>query len=108
MSRWGGLGAALRGSALGGLLLVGGGCAGSSAPAAAPDVVEQAEPPPPAPLRPLTSEEASLRSALEADCAALVELGPRSLAHSWNLHSATDHLAIQLEKLGYEVVRQGF
>jgi hypothetical protein len=71
-------------------------------------VPQRVEPPPPAPLRPLTSEEAELRAALEKDCAALVQLGPRSLEHSWNLHSATDHLAITLEKLGYQVVRQGF
>lgn len=78
-------------------------------PAVAPEAAaERPEPPPPAPLRPLTSDEARLRSELEQDCSALVELGPRSLEHSWNLHSATDHLAITLEKLGYEVVRRGF
>jgi aminopeptidase-like protein len=59
-------------------------------------------------LRPLTGDEERLRADLQSECGELAELGPRSLAHSWNLHSATDHLALKLEKLGYEVVRQGF
>jgi hypothetical protein len=67
-----------------------------------------AEPAPPPALRPLTSDEQRLRQDLQAECSALAELGPRSLAHSWNLHSATDHLARKLEVIGYEVVRQGF
>jgi hypothetical protein len=66
------------------------------------------EPAPPPALRPLTSDEQRLRQDLQTECSALAELGPRSLAHSWNLHSATDHLARKLEVLGYEVVRQGF
>jgi len=78
---------------------------------AAPAVVREPEPSlpaPPPPLRPLTSEEEQLRAALKTECGELAELGPRSLVHSWNLHSATDHLARKLEVLGYEVVRQGF
>ena len=108
--RWWWLGARGWGPALRSVfgLAVLAGCAGASAAVAPPEVPRQVEPPPPPPLRPLTSEEAELRAALEKDCAALVELGPRSLVHSWNLHSATDHLAITLEKLGYQVVRQGF
>ena len=104
MSQWGGLGT----TALGLALLGASGCA-TTPPAASPAVVAaRPEPPPPAPLRPLTGDEARLRAELEQDCAALVELGPRSLAHSWNLHGATDHLAITLEKLGYTVTRLGF
>lgn len=86
---------------------------GCAASASGPRVSLEAEstpsaPSPPPPLRPLTSEEEQLRSDLEAECGELAELGPRSLVHSWNLHSATDHLARKLEVLGYEVVRQGF
>jgi hypothetical protein len=82
-------------------------CAATPPPVSpAPAVPEQPAPPPP--LRPLTSEEQQLRTELQTEAAALAEMGPRSLAHSWNLHSATDHLARKLEKLGYEVSRQGF
>lgn len=63
---------------------------------------------PPSPLPALTSEEQRLRGEVHAEVSALAELGPRSLAHSWNLHTATDHVALRLEKLGYEVTRQGF
>jgi hypothetical protein len=38
----------------------------------------------------------------------LADLGPRSLAHTWNLYSATDDLARRLEILGHQVGRQGF
>jgi peptidase M28-like protein len=65
------------------------------------------EPAPP-PLPPLSSEEQQLRGELETEVAALVALGPRSLAHSWNLASATDHLARRLEVYGHQVQRQGF
>lgn len=87
------------------------GCAATAAPARAPLEAEPAKPSLPSappPLRPLTSEEEQLRAQLQSECAELAELGPRSLLHSWNLHSATDHLARKLEVLGYEVVRQGF
>jgi aminopeptidase YwaD len=87
--------------------------------AATPEPVTAATPPasaaaaprapaPPPPLRPLSAEDEQLRADLHSECSALTELGPRSLVHSWNLHSATDHLARKLEVLGYEVVRQGF
>jgi Peptidase family M28 len=36
-----------------------------------------------------------------------VEIGERNAAQSWNLATATDDLAASLEKLGYEVRRQG-
>lgn len=62
----------------------------------------------PAPLLALTSEEQRLRGEVEAEVSAIAELGPRSLAHSWNLHTATDHVARRLETYGYEVTRQGF
>jgi hypothetical protein len=74
----------------------------SSAEAAA-----RPEPPPP-PLEPLTGEEQALREQLEHEVKALAELGPRSLAHSWNLYSATDYLARQLEIWGHQVNRHGF
>jgi hypothetical protein len=90
-----------------------GGAAGAACSSMPPPVAPAAEgaasvPAPPPPLRPLTSEEEALRADLQTECGALAELGPRSLVHSWNLHSATDHLARKLEVLGYEVVRQGF
>ncbi|MEO8178295.1 MAG: M28 family peptidase [Deltaproteobacteria bacterium] len=64
--------------------------------------------PPPRALSPLTSDELALRGELEKEVGALAELGPRSLAHTWNLYSATDHLARRLEILGHQVVRLGF
>lgn len=67
-----------------------------------------AEEPRPLPLAPLTSEEQRLREELQREVKALAELGPRSLAHTWNLYSATDHLARRLEVLGHQVQRQGF
>jgi len=85
-------------------------CAAPPAPVAPTVDAEPkpSQPAPPPPLRPLTSEEERLRADLKAECGELAELGPRSLAHSWNLHSATDHLARKLEVLGFEVKRQGF
>jgi hypothetical protein len=109
VSSWFEAGGAGRWPLLGALALAG--CAAAAAPARAPLESEAAAPSlpsPPRPLRPLTSEEEQLRTQLQAECGELAELGPRSLAHSWNLHSATDHLARKLEVLGYEVVRQGF
>jgi len=64
--------------------------------------------PPPRPLAPLTPEEQKLRGQLEKEVGAIVELGPRSLAHTWNLYSATDHLARRLEVQGHQVTRLGF
>jgi peptidase M28-like protein len=84
------------------------GCSAAALPSAAPAAPRVEEPAPPPPLRPLTRDEAQLRAELEAEHGELAELGPRSLAHSWNLHSATDHLARKLERMGYEVHRQGF
>jgi hypothetical protein len=85
------------------------GCAATPEPVT--PVASEATPvaltPPPA-LRPLTADEQRLAQDLQHECNALTELGPRSLAHSWNLHSATDDLARKLEVLGYEVIRQGF
>lgn len=66
-----------------------------------------AEPTPP-PLAPLTPEEQALRTELEKQVKDLSDLGPRSLAHTWNLYSATDDLARRLEILGHQVGRQGF
>src|SRR5688572_12914784 len=84
-------------------------CSPAAAPveAAAPEAPAEAVAAPP-PLLPLTGEEQRLREEVEGEVGALAELGPRSLAHSWNLHSATDLLARKLETYGYEVVRQGF
>ena len=92
------------------------GCAGGAVPeAVVPASAGEASPagastpePPPRPLSPLTSEEQELRGQLEKEVGAIAELGPRSLAHTWNLYSATDHVARRLEILGYEVGRQGF
>src|SRR5688572_3582865 len=84
-----------------------GGCTTTPEPVTPVQVAPQ-QPPAPPPLRPLTLEEELLSKELKDDATALGELGPRSLAHSWNLHSATDHLARKLEVLGYEVQRQGF
>ena len=64
--------------------------------------------PPPSPLAPLTPDEQKLRVQLEKEVGAIAELGPRSLAHTWNLYSATDHLARRLEVQGHQVTRLGF
>ncbi len=64
--------------------------------------------PPPRPLAPLTPEEQQLRTQLEKEVGAIAELGPRSLAHTWNLYSATDHVARRLEVQGHQVTRLGF
>jgi hypothetical protein len=113
VSSWSGAGLVGLRPLFGALALVG--CAVAPAPARAPleseaesSLPSPSRPSPPRPLRPLTSEEEQLRAQLQAECGELAELGPRSLVHSWNLHSATDHLARKLEVLGYEVVRQGF
>jgi hypothetical protein len=74
----------------------------------ASEAIESRLPPVPPALRPLSAEEERLKADLQSECSALTALGPRSLAHSWNLHSATDDLARKLEVLGYAVVRQGF
>jgi hypothetical protein len=65
------------------------------------------EPAPP-PLAALTPAEQQLRAQLEKEVGAIAELGPRSLAHTWNLYSATDHLARRLEVQGHQVTRLGF
>lgn len=91
------------------------GCAGAASQSGAVSPAEAganaagapADPAPP-PLPPLTSDERQLRAELELEVGAIAELGPRSLAHSWNLYSATDHLARRLEIQGHEVVREGF
>ncbi len=64
--------------------------------------------PPSAPLSPLGAEERKLQLELQGEVKTLVEFGPRSLAHSWNLAGATDHIARALEIAGFEVRRQGF
>ena len=87
------------------------GCAAASPPGAVGPsgaAAEAPSEPAPPPLAPLTSDEQRLRTELEQEVGAIAELGPRSLAHSWNLYSATDHLARRLEIQGHEVVREGF
>ncbi len=92
------------------LLTLSFGCAAPPAPASPANAAAEAPPaaPPPKPLAPATEDEQRLGKEVQAEVSALTELGPRSLAHSWNLASATDHLARRLEVMGYEVVRQGF
>ena len=92
------------------------GCAQQAVPEASVAVANGAGPsgaalapePPPGPLAPLTAEEQKLRAQLEKEVAGIAELGPRSLAHTWNLYSATDHLARRLEVQGHPVTRLGF
>jgi hypothetical protein len=56
----------------------------------------------------LTTEENELETRLRATVAHLsVEVGERNIGRSWNLATATDDLALALEKMGYEVRRQG-
>ncbi|HEX7670660.1 MAG TPA: M28 family peptidase, partial [Polyangiaceae bacterium] len=62
----------------------------------------------PAPLSPATPEERDLAERLRATVTHLAgEIGERNVGRSWNMASATDDLARTLEKMGYEVHRQG-
>jgi hypothetical protein len=59
-------------------------------------------------LSPATPEEQELATRLRSTVEHLsVEIGERNPGRSWNLASATDDLARTLEKMGYEVRRQG-
>jgi hypothetical protein len=95
--------------ALGLALLVCAGCQPAAPPATAASAAPAApvEPPPP-PLPALTPAEVELKQALEHEVGELVAIGPRNIAHSWNLATVTDHIALKLESYGYEVTRQGF
>src|SRR5947208_348047 len=82
--------------------------------AAAPTTVEVRStagtpaPPPTAALPAPTEAERELAARLQKTVQHLaVEIGERNADKSWNLATATDDLAIGLEKLGYEVRRQG-
>lgn len=82
--------------------------------AAAPPTVEvrpsegTVAPAPAATLPPLTEAERDLAGRLEKTVRHLAaDIGERNADKSWNLATATDDLAISLEKLGYEVRRQG-
>jgi len=56
----------------------------------------------------LTEEEREMSERLRATVQHFaVEIGERNIAASWNLASATDDLATSLEKIGYDVQRQG-
>lgn len=59
-------------------------------------------------LPPLTAEQAELATRLRATVTHLAtDIGERNLGDSWKLATATDDLARTLEKMGYEVRRQG-
>jgi hypothetical protein len=89
------------------------GCAARNGPAGAVDVKAPVPGPAdtrvaPTPLPALTEEERDRVGRLKATVQHLsVEIGERNIAQSWNLASATDDLAIALEKIGYDVQRQG-
>lgn len=88
------------------------GCAARAAEAPAVNVAEPAHtkdgPPVPAPLPALTEEERDMAGRLRATVQHYaVEIGERNIGQSWNLASATDDLATTLEKIGYDVQRQG-
>ena len=89
-----------------------GGCAATAAAPATVNVGSAAPaaegPAAPVALPPLTEEEREMVDRLRATVQHLaVEIGERNVAQSWNLATATDDLAIMLEKVGYEVKRQG-
>jgi hypothetical protein len=72
------------------------------APAASP------EPTGPKPLPPATAREAELAARLQATVRHFAtEIGERNVNASWQLASATDDIARTLEKMGYDVRRQG-
>ena len=71
-------------------------------PSAAPPTAAHAASPP------ATDNERQLAERLRATVAHFaVEVGERNVAQSWNLATATDDIARGLEKMGYEVRRQG-
>jgi hypothetical protein len=75
-------------------------------PAAAPALEAHAADP--ATLSPPTAEEQDLAERLRATVTHLAaDIGERNIGKGWNLASATDDLARTLEKMGYEVRRQG-
>ena len=95
-----------------GLLLVGilvGACAPTASGAAKIAVPAASQPKEgPAPLSPATPEERDLAERLRATVTHLAgDIGERNPGRAWNLASATDDLARTLEKMGYEVHRQG-
>jgi hypothetical protein len=56
-----------------------------------------------------TAEERDLAGRLKAAVTRLaVEVGERNMDKSWNFATATDDLARELEKMGYEARRQGY
>jgi hypothetical protein len=62
----------------------------------------------PAPLAPLREEEKELAKRLSTTVGHLAgDIGERNVDRAWNLASATDDLAITLEKIGFSVRRQG-
>ena len=62
----------------------------------------------PATLPALTEEERDMAGRLRATVQHFaVEIGERNIEQSWNLATATDDLATSLEKIGYDVQRQG-
>lgn len=76
-----------------------------SPPRAASPAAPEGEPP----LALPTPEEQEVAGRLRATVVHLAgEVGERNLDKSWNLATATDDLALTLEKMGYEVQRQGF
>jgi hypothetical protein len=95
-----------------GLLLVGilvGACAPRASGTAKIAVPAASQPTQgPAPLSPPTPEERDLAERLRATVTHLAgDIGERNPDRAWNLASATDDLARTLEKMGYEVHRQG-
>lgn len=62
----------------------------------------------PPPEAPLNEEERALTEHLDADRKLLTDLGERQLGSPLGLAAATDAIALQLEKLGYEARRMGF
>jgi hypothetical protein len=88
------------------------GCAARAAQAPAVNVAAPAQATDakaaPAPLPALTEEERDMVGRLRATVQHFaVEIGERNVGQSWNLASATDDLATSLEKIGYDVQRQG-
>ncbi len=95
-----------------GLAVILAGC-GPKAPSVAAPVVPAkttrvALPAPAAALPPATADEQELAARLRATVQHFaVEVGERNGTQSWNLATATDDIARTLEKMGYEVRRQG-
>ena len=98
------------------VLLVAAGCGGARAsepkkltPASRPSQASERPRPPVRDLPPLTDAEMAYRAELRRHVVTLAdEIGERHTGEKWNLATAADYVARELEKSGFVVGRQGY